>query len=541
MQKTRHQIFQQMASALIHQQNGNATLALAYWENVLCLLPDEIPIHSEILEECHRLLQEEDIPGQVAAQMQYKVQSLIKRYKKECSDEEQELSQRIYRAMCQQCGDNHALAFIYWRNVLSMLSTDSLVITLTVQDFCWNAHQYLISKHTARCIDLYKQLISTFPEFLEGYLNLSLILYKSGLIHEVLPLLQQIPEAYGEKFVVIRYTELYQKIEDVLRLVGQVPYVAIESIVNDLRIENTLYPFIREEYFTDLITELVDREKRFFDKQRKSLEEKAIAKTSKQLAEEGIALGQRVTMAKNAPLEEIPRFLYDNDIRIAEVLLNNPNLTADDVLVMAQTTHVSDILALIAESRKWGTLHSIRLTILFNPQTLPKDANRLLRYLSINDLSRVFYKKDLQTEIRIRAKQRIQEIFNQLAMCEKIAVIEASSGELFKLLDDVRLNISSFLVNLIGKFHDHPDIIVNICRWNLTPTSVLALVGNNLEFTSDIRMIFALLSNPRTPTAIVASLLHAIPKNDLHYFLLNSHIPSSVRQAISTAFPDISL
>lgn len=530
-----------MASALAHQQGGNADLALAYWENVLCLLPDEIPIHSEILEECRQISEKENLPGRFMDQTQQKVQTLINVYQKEESDEEHELSQRIYRALCQQCAGNYALALVYWKNALSLLSTDSLVVTLAVQDFCWSAHQYLTSGSTATCLDLYKQLLRTFPEFLEGYLNLGLILYKSGLTPEVLPFLKRIPACYKEEFIVIRYTDLYRTLEEILQQFGQVPYAAIESIVNDLRIEHTFYPSLIEEYFTELIAEIVNREKRFFEKRRKALEEKAISKTSKQLALEGIALGQRVTMAKQARLEDIPKYLYDNDIRIAEVLLNNPSITADDVLIMVQTTYVSEILGLLAGSRKWGTLHNIRMAILFNPQTLPKDSNRLLKQVSINDLAKVFYKRNIPTEVRIRAKQRIQQLFNQLAMYEKIAAIEASSGELLKLLDEAQGNVSSFLVNLIGKFHDQPDIIVNICRWKLTPASILTMIGNNPEFVSNIRVIFALLSNPRTTTNVVTSLLHAIPEKDLLYFLSNSYIPSSVKQVILTSFPNISL
>lgn len=529
-----------MASALTHQQNANVQLALAFWENVLRLLPDDIPIHNEILEECRRIVQEDEPSDQVEEQADDpRVQSLIKSYQKEHTDDEQKISERIYKAMCQQCGENYALAFVYWQNVLDILPTDSLVVTLVVQDFCWIAHQYLTSRNTTKCVDLYKQLLKIFPEFLEGYLNLTLILYKSGLKHEVVPVLDQIPDTYKKEFIVIRYGELFQKVEEISRQFGEVPYAAIESIINDLQIENTFYPFIIEEYFTDVVAELVNRERRFFEKRRKALEQKAIAKTSKQLAQEGIALGQRVTMAKQATLEEIPEFLYDNDIRIAEVLLNNPNMTADDILVMAQTTHVSEVLSLLAASRRWGTLHMIRMAIIMNPQTLPKDSVRLLQQLSIYDLAKVFYKKTIPTEVRIRAKQRIQKIFNQLSMYEKIAVIEASSGNLLKLLEDVQLNISSFSVNLIGKFHDNPEIIANICRWKLVPASILAMIGKNPEFTSNLQIIFALLSNSRTPPVTISSLAQFVSDKDLHDLMLNPRIPSSVKQVISTSFPDI--
>ena len=538
MQKTRHDLFQQMTLALSHQQNGNAILAMAYWENVLRLLPESIQIHNEILETCQRIVPE-DLSPPLKEKWLSKVETLAGVYVQKLSDDEGELAHQIYLAMCQQCGGNPVLALVYWENVRSSVTSDSLIITLAVQDLCWLAHQYLTSKNTEKCIELYKHMLRTFPEFLEGYLNLSLILYKHGLLHEVLPVLHQIPKEYKEEVIVLRYTALFQRISEVSQQFDQVPYAAIESIVSDLRIENTFYPSINETYFTSIITDFIHREKRFFERRRKALEEKAIARANKRLASEGIALGQRVTMARQASSEDIHKFLYDNNLRIAEVLLDNPNITADEVLIIAQNCHISDVLTCISAHRKWGMLYSIRIAILSNPQTFPRDSLRLLKTLSVNDLAKTFYNKNIPTEVRIHAKARIQELFHSLMMPEKIALIEASSGEIFKLLDEARFNVASFLVNLIGKFPDQSDILVNICRWKLTPADVLIFIGGNRQLTANLRIKFALLSNPKTPAGIVRSLLHSIPDRDVRYLLSNPHIPSTVKHSISAMFSHV--
>jgi len=110
-------------------------------------------------------------------------------------------------------------------------------------------------------------------------------------------------------------------------------------------------------------------------------------------------LGQRVTLAKHAKSEEIQNFLYDNEIRIAEVLLDNPNISREDVLVMAQTTHVSEILEAIATHRKWKTFHHIIMAVLCNPQTLSAVSITLLQRLNINDLATIFYKRTIPAEV----------------------------------------------------------------------------------------------------------------------------------------------
>jgi tetratricopeptide (TPR) repeat protein len=535
MQKTRHQIFQQIASALAHQQSGKTELALAYWENVLRLLPVELRIHNEILAECARMATGNDLE-----RIQQKVELLTQTYHQEFVDEEQLLFQYVYQAMIQQCSRNDTLAFAYWERIVPRLASDALILTLGVQDFCWSAHQYLKAGNIKKCLEIYDQLVRTFPDFLEGYINLSIIKSKYGSPHEALPILKKLPLRSQEEFIIVKYRELYTRIAEITEQFDHVPYAAIEDIVNDLRIENTFYPSIAEEYFTEFISELVNREKRFFEKQRKALEEKAIAKTSARLAQEGIALGQRVTLAKQAKSEEIADFLYDNDVHVVEALLNNPNMTREDVLIMAQTSAVSDILTLIVDNRKWGTVHGIVMAILLNPQTLPRDSARLLDLVSINDLAKVFYKKTLPTEVRMRAKRKVQQIFHELSLADQVAVVEATAGDIFKFLDDRRVELPSFLDALVKKFADQPEIIVNISRWKLTPVPILTLIGTNLRLTSNIQIKFALLSNPRAPEHVVRALVQSLAEKDAEYMLLNKYLPASVKHAIVTFFPKVS-
>ena len=533
---TRHELFQQLNLALTHQQDGNIPLALAYWENLFKLLPEELHIHNEILNEFSRLGENKQLPRRLRKKAASSFARLSKIYRQELSESEHNLSQTLYRALCQQCGGNSLLALQYWPSLQEHIPEDSLIVTLVVQDFCRQADLYLESRQTEKSIQLYKHLLRAFPNFLEGYLNLSVILYRNGLDKDALPVIQHIPKTFRHEFIVIRYAELYQRVSEISQQFIQLPYSAIEEIVNDLQVENSFYPLLNAKYFDEFVNDIILREKRFFEKRRKALEEKALAQTYKRLASEGVALGERVTMAKQADNDTLYDFLYDNHIRIAEVLLDNPSITADDVLVMAQVTNISDILRYISQHRKWGVLHNIQMAILFNPQTLPKDALPLLKKLSFKDLATLFYKKTIATEIRIHAKQRIQDIFHSLSPQEKIALIDVSSGEVFKLLDTARFNLPSFLINIIGTFQDRSDILANICRWKLTPPEILVFIGNNPQLSSAMQMKFALLSNPRTPERLIKVLLRSIPERDLRYFLSNSYLPKSVKHTISSMF-----
>lgn len=542
MPKTRHEIFQQMSQALAHQQSGNVPLALSYWENVLRLLPEEFPpIQPYILDECRRLVQadEEELTTPALKKLQMRMEGLVLSHRQEFADDEAEsVAQQVFRAMYQQCGGNAALALAYWKNALPSLSSNALIISMMAQDFCWQADELLRASQTEKAIELYRHLLRAVPDFLEGYVNLSLILHRSGQAREILPLLNRVPQAHREEFLIARYRDLFQRIAEVSAQFDLLPYAAIEPIAQDLRIQNTFYPLIDESYFNDAIEEIILRERRANEKRRKALEEKAIAQTAARLAKEGISVGQRVTMARLASSEEIPDFLYDNNIRVIEILLNNPNLTADDALIIAQTTHVSEVLAAIAHHHRWSGLYPIRMAILFNPQALPKDAFGLLKILSIGDLAKVYHKKSISTEIRIRAKEEIQQQFQDLPLPDKIAMVEATSGDVFKLIDRAPFTLSSFLVGLIGRFHDSSEILINICRWKLTPEDVLVFIGRNPTLNGQLRIVFALLSNPNTPTETARGLLRRIPPHNLRYLSANKLIPSAVKRLITEMFPD---
>ena len=114
MQYTRHPVFQQMATALSHQQSGNPDLALAYWENLLRILPEDIRIQNDILAESARITGKYDIP-----RLLEKVEKLTQTYQRHFSSEkEAHIFQQLYQAMTQQCSENFALACAYWQRVV---------------------------------------------------------------------------------------------------------------------------------------------------------------------------------------------------------------------------------------------------------------------------------------------------------------------------------------------------------------------------------------------------------------------------------------
>ena len=536
MQQTRHPIFQHMATALSHQQEHAPDLALAYWETLLNILPDEYRIHNDILAECAAIAHDAE-----HSRLKKKVEKLEQTYHAHVvSDKETQAYQHIYLAMTQQCGRNYQLACMYWQHAVKRLTSQSLVITLAVQDLCWNAQQVLDAGNIKGSLEIYQQIMRTFPDFLEGFINASLIMYTTGQPERAGRILLQLPAHMQREFIINRYLDLYQRMNELTEQFGHVPYAAIEDIVTDLQVENTFYPSLADTAFTTMIEDVVLREKGLYEKRRKALEERAIAKTSKRLSQEGLALGQRVTLAKHAGSDEVQNFLYDNEIRIAEVLLDNRNITREDVLVMAQTTHVSDILNAIATHFRWKTFRNITMAVLLNPQMLPQDAIPLLPRLSINDLAAIFYKRNIPTQIRVRARQRIQEIFSQLSLYDKVAIIEASQGDIFKLLDQIDINIPTFLDQLIAKFEQQPEIIVNVCRWKFTPSPILAAIAKNRQFRANAQVAFALLSNPRTPMGIVIARLQSLEQRDLRYLLTNTYLPTSVKQSIQSLFPGMS-
>jgi tetratricopeptide (TPR) repeat protein len=568
IKQERHPLYRNISLALTHQANENYSMALIYWGHATRLAPPDFPLKLQIVREFNQVIQ--DLLSHQKVQEAETVRNQLAKFEPNFEAMLQErpeitLQQSIYLGIVHQCRGNYPLSFAYWKQAVAQVpfesgNTDSNdqskhrtshsffipsstldLILKGMEDYCWIAREHWKKGEVRKTKEIYRNLLELNPQFLEVYVNLSLIYYNSGEIENAMSLLERSEMECKENLLVYSYFNLYKMIEELKSQFDEVPYAAVEKLVEQSRMESIFYPFVEETYLSFLVDNLIAREKKSLEKKRLETQEKAISGTSKALAREGISLGERIAMARNAGKGEIYRFLHDNDPKIIEVLLNNPHLDEEDVSIIAQTNKVSEILELVASHFRWATRHRILLAIVCNPQIDPARSKKLLSSLRLKDLAIVYHNKRVSAEVRLEARKLAQEIFRNLPLSDQVAVVEASSGDILRILDRLPPKSLKFLDLVLERFFRNIEIILNLSRWWETPAEILEKVGQSPQWQRNPQVRFALLTNPRTSPHLVTKLLQDLQPDELRWMAENKAIPPYVKGVIekmSQGLPD---
>jgi hypothetical protein len=113
------------------------------------------------------------------------------------------------------------------------------------------------------------------------------------------------------------------------------------------------------------------------------------------------SVGQRCSHARSRDRFRIDRLLHDKDYRVIRVLLNNPILVERDVVkIAAMRPTRPDVLAELANHRKWASRYSVRKALAANPHTPSSVARRLLATLLRQDLVQLVGAGSVRSEVR---------------------------------------------------------------------------------------------------------------------------------------------
>jgi len=99
-----------------------------------------------------------------------------------------------------------------------------------------------------------------------------------------------------------------------------------------------------------------------------------------------LTLGERKSLARTRRRDLIQRLLVDPDAQVIRVLLGNPHVTENDVLVIASRRPARrEVLRVVFEST-WLARYAVKRALVLNPYTPLDLATRLLPTLTHNDL-----------------------------------------------------------------------------------------------------------------------------------------------------------
>ncbi len=118
-----------------------------------------------------------------------------------------------------------------------------------------------------------------------------------------------------------------------------------------------------------------------------------------------LAEGEKMSIARRAGANVLARLRHDPSRRVIAALLENPRLTEATLypLVRREATP-GPVLALIAESTRWGMRYELRTGLAANPSTPIEIALRLLPGLKRGDLAAIAAAERVAGSVRGRAR-----------------------------------------------------------------------------------------------------------------------------------------
>jgi hypothetical protein len=104
----------------------------------------------------------------------------------------------------------------------------------------------------------------------------------------------------------------------------------------------------------------------------------------------GLAVGEKIALARFAPPALFPALFEEDDGRVLEALLSNPRLTPEDLLRWLSTGHPTPGgLAQLAAEGRWASRPPVRSALLLHPATPRAAALALLTSASREELRRL--------------------------------------------------------------------------------------------------------------------------------------------------------
>ena len=119
---------------------------------------------------------------------------------------------------------------------------------------------------------------------------------------------------------------------------------------------------------------------------------------------DGLAVGERVAIARRAGIELLSRVRHDPEPRVIQAMLDNPRLTEGllvPTLVSGKTPPT--VLSLVAHTERWVSRHEVRRMLCRNRKTPPEVVLPLLPRLKKGDLAAIAHDPSARPEVRKRA------------------------------------------------------------------------------------------------------------------------------------------
>jgi hypothetical protein len=119
-----------------------------------------------------------------------------------------------------------------------------------------------------------------------------------------------------------------------------------------------------------------------------------------------MTMAERTKLALRGNKEARQVLIRDVNIQIQRLVLHNPRITEEEILIIAKDRNTDkELLAWIADSREWMKNYSVRIALVENARTPVAKALHILPTLDERELSRLGKSKQIPQVIAAQARR----------------------------------------------------------------------------------------------------------------------------------------
>jgi hypothetical protein len=229
--------------------------------------------------------------------------------------------------------------------------------------------------------------------------------------------------------------------------------------------------------------------------------------------------------------EQIMASLKDADPKVFNVVLENPGLTAQELIAVIPALDGAQAERVAGHS-VWNTYPEVRESLIHNPRLEEKTALRLLHgAMSSRVLLDILRDQRIpHLEVKRQALEMLRSAYRAMSVPQRLQALRSSGGELLRHLTQEILNDQETLHLLVEDRQVDPGILLRLARNKQTPREILELIAGHPVLMAHPAVMSELLLNPKTPRQASSRIWGLLSESEQQTLLRSPHLPAALRQ-----------
>jgi len=235
--------------------------------------------------------------------------------------------------------------------------------------------------------------------------------------------------------------------------------------------------------------------------------------------------------ARSAGREEIAGYLHDPSPRVIRALLENGNLSEEDVAIIAKRNNLpSDIPESIFKDNRWAESYPVRLALARNARAPLSVSLTIARYLRIFDLEEITRSHFIPLVFRHKVEMIINERLITMPLGNKKTLSKKAAGSvLLKLLFDADTEVVQLCLNNPRITEGH---LFKVISRPDTRAETIRMIAEHPNWSGRSLIRFSLVRNVHTPLSISTRYIAEMKIMDLRELYSDPSVPVTVRPFI---------